>query len=38
MEIGYIVRKNNVLSSMGKRYIEEIEKYLRPYRTLTPEV
>ncbi len=38
MEIGYIVRKNNVLSSMGKRYIEEIENYLRPYRTLTSEV
>lgn len=31
MEIGYIVRKNNLLSNMGKLYIEEIKKYLNAY-------
>ena len=29
MELGYIVKKNVVLSNMGKRYIHELEKYLR---------
>lgn len=28
MEIGYIVRKNLILSKMGQLYIEEIKKYL----------
>ncbi|MBQ8088932.1 MAG: LysR family transcriptional regulator [Clostridia bacterium] len=28
MEIGYITRKNSVLSSVGERYITEIKKYL----------
>lgn len=28
MEIGYIVRKNSLLSEMGKLYIEEIKTYL----------
>lgn len=28
MEIGYITKKNTVLSSIGKRYIEEIQNYL----------
>ena len=28
MEIGYIVRKNAVLSSIGERYLREIRKYL----------
>jgi DNA-binding transcriptional LysR family regulator len=28
MEIGYITRKNTILSKMGKRYIEEIREYL----------
>ena len=28
MEIGYIVRKNAILSGMGERYIQEIKKYL----------
>ena len=29
MEIGYIVKKNVVLSRMGKLYIQELEKYLQ---------
>ncbi len=28
MEIGYIVKKNQILSDMGKLYIKEIEEYL----------
>ena len=28
MEIGYIIRKNTLLSKMGRLYIEEIKKYL----------
>ena len=28
MEIGYITRKNMVLSEMGETYIEAIKKYL----------
>ena len=28
MEIGYLVRKNTVLSQMGEKYIESIRKYL----------
>lgn len=28
MEIGYITKKNTILSSIGKRYIEEIQNYL----------
>ena len=28
MEIGYITRRSAVLSTMGKRYLEEIQKYL----------
>lgn len=28
MDIGYIVRKNTILSNIGARYIEEIRKYL----------
>ena len=28
MEIGYITRKNSILSPVGERYIEEISKYL----------
>ncbi|MFU0833548.1 MAG: HTH lysR-type domain-containing protein [Oscillospiraceae bacterium] len=31
MEIGYIVRKNTLLSQMGQLYIEEIKKYLDSY-------
>jgi DNA-binding transcriptional LysR family regulator len=31
MEIGYIVRKNTMLSKMGNLYIEEIKKYLNTY-------
>ena len=30
MEIGYIVKKNQILSNMGNLYIQEIEKYLNP--------
>ena len=29
MEIGYIIKKNHILSKTGNLYIEEIEKYLR---------
>lgn len=29
MEIGYIVKRNLVLSTMGKLYIEEMQKYLK---------
>lgn len=29
MEIGYIIKKNQILSSMGKLYIRETEKYLQ---------
>lgn len=29
MEIGYIVKKNQLLSKMGKLYIKEIERYLQ---------
>ena len=29
MEIGYIVRQNNILSDIGEKYIEEIGKYLQ---------
>lgn len=28
MEIGYITKKNTLLSSIGKLYVEEVEKYL----------
>ncbi len=31
MEIGYIIKKNNLLSDMGKLYIEEIKDYLNKY-------
>jgi DNA-binding transcriptional LysR family regulator len=31
MEIGYIVKKNSLLSEMGELYIEEIKSYLRQY-------
>lgn len=31
MEIGYIKKKNNVLSEMGTRYVEELKKYLSAY-------
>ena len=29
MEIGYIIRKNTLLSKMGRLYIEEIKKYIK---------
>ena len=29
MEIGYIIRKNTLLSKMGRLYIEEVKKYLK---------
>lgn len=29
MEIGYIIKKNSILSNIGKQYIEEIRKYLQ---------
>ncbi|MDO4978001.1 MAG: LysR family transcriptional regulator [Eubacteriales bacterium] len=28
MEIGYVVRKNTLLSRMGEKYVEELKKYL----------
>lgn len=30
MEIGYILKKNNILSAIGETYINEITKYLSP--------
>ena len=35
MEIGYIVRKNMILSQMGELYIKELKKYLEPYQGKT---
>ena len=32
MEIGYIVRKNAVLSDLAERYIAELQRYLRSYQ------
>ena len=29
MDIGYIVKKNQILSDMGKLYIEEIKNYFK---------
>ena len=29
MEIGYITRKNILLSKMGERYVEALKKYLK---------
>lgn len=29
MEIGYVVRKNTLLSNMGEKYVEELKKYLK---------
>lgn len=31
MDIGYIKKKDMILSRMGELYISEIEKYLSPY-------
>jgi hypothetical protein len=31
MEIGYITRKNSILSPAGTRYIEELNKYLEAH-------
>ena len=31
MEIGYIVKKNVILSKMGEIYIDEIKRYLQRY-------
>lgn len=31
MEIGYIVSRNMILSSMGELYIQELERYLRQH-------
>lgn len=31
MEIGYIVNRNMILSSMGELYIQELERYLKQY-------
>ena len=32
MEIGYITRKNAVLSSLGELYIRELDAYLKRYQ------
>ena len=32
MEIGYVTKKNSILSSIGERYIHEIRKYLDQYK------
>ena len=29
MEIGYIIRKNTILSKMGEMYLESMKKYLK---------
>ena len=34
MEIGYIVKKDAILSSMGEMYIEEIERCLSEYKSV----
>lgn len=34
MEIGYITLKNRILSSPGKKYIDELEKYLKSQKTV----
>lgn len=34
MEIGYIIRKNTLLSNMGNLYLEEIKKYLAAYNPI----
>ena len=33
MEIGYIVKKNVILSGMAELYIAELDRYLRQYQT-----
>ena len=33
MEIGYIVKKNVILSGMAELYITELDRYLRQYQT-----
>ncbi len=32
MEIGYITKKNMILSSMAQLYIEELDRYLKRYQ------
>ena len=32
MEIGYVVKKNSLLSEIGKLYIEETKNYLDQYQ------
>ena len=34
MEIGYLTKKNSVLSKVGERYIEELKKYLGPEKSI----
>jgi DNA-binding transcriptional LysR family regulator len=32
MEIGYVTRKNTVLSSLAERYVRELDRYLKQYQ------
>ena len=32
MEIGYLTRKNAILSSLAQHYIEELDAYLKQYQ------
>ncbi len=34
MEIGYIVKKNSIISNTGENYIEEIKKYLKEIKSI----
>ena len=38
MEIGYITRKNLILSQMGQLYIEEMKRYLMPEQSDSPDM
>lgn len=38
MEIGYIVKKNIILSEMGRLYIDELEKYLAGLGSFAPAI
>ena len=32
MEIGYITKKNMILSGMAQRYVQELDRYLKEYQ------
>ncbi len=35
MEIGYIIKKNSILSDIGKRYVQELKSYLKTEKAKT---